>query len=745
MAHPEVSSATDETRTGRVERLVGLMTGRATRWVIVLLWLALALVATPLASRLGDAQTNDAAAFLPPNAESTKVLTAQRNLPGGDAIPAVVVFARADGPLTTRDQAAIQATAAKLAPFGTTQLPPPVPSPDGRASLLIVPMEQSKDADKFADRIDQMRSTVRGLAPPGLETSVTGPAGVIVDTYTLFSDVEGTLLFVTAGVVAVILLIVYRGPFLWLVPLLAVGAADQTAGAATYLLARHAGLTVNGQSAGILRVLVFGAGTDYALLLIARYREELTRYAAPADAMRVAVHRAGPAILGSAGTVIIGLLCLLLGELNSDRGLGPVGAVGIAIAFITIMTLLPAAMVICGRRLFWPFVPRLAAVPTEVAGGVALAVAVAGTNTVDMSMTGTWARIGALIARRPRLVWLVTVAVLAGLAVGIVALDTGLRQQDAFRKSTDSVVGQRIVEAHFPPGASEPTYVIGASSVDDELGAAIDATPGVAASVESNSGGGFTQFLVVLSDSPNSAASFATIDRLRDRVHAVPGAHALVGGNTAVNLDVHEASVRDRQLIIPLVLAVVLVILGLLLRSVVAPPVLIATVVLSFLAALGVSAVAFTHVFGFPGSDPSLELFGFIFLVALGVDYNIFLMTRVREEAARTDARTGVRRGLAVTGGVITSAGVVLAATFSVLFIFPLVQLAELGFLVAFGVLLDTLVVRSILVPALALDIGAAMWWPSRLGRRTPDVSTPDLPPVTSSDDQKRSCPTHHR
>jgi len=329
------------------------------------------------------------------------------------------------------------------------------------------------------------------------------------------------------------------------------------------------------------------------------------------------------------------------------------------------------------------------------------------------------------------MVWLVTVVVLAGLGVGIAALDTDLRQQDAFRKSTDSVVGQRLADAHFPPGATEPTYVIGASAAADALGQAITATPGVAASVVSVSGGGQTQFLVVLKDPPNSKASFATIQRLRERVHAVPDANALVGGNTAVNLDVRDASVRDRQLIIPLVLSVVLVILALLLRSVVAPPVLIATVVLSFLAALGVSAMAFTHVFGFPGSDPSLELLGFIFLVALGVDYNIFLMARVREEAAKYGDRVGVMRGLAVTGGVITSAGVVLAATFSVLFVFPLVQLAEIGFLVAFGVLLDTLVVRSVLVPALAMDIGPAMWWPSRLSTdpvRTAAVAHPDRP-----------------
>jgi RND superfamily putative drug exporter len=368
--------------------------------------------------------------------------------------------------------------------------------------------------------------------------------------------------------------------------------------------------------------------------------------------------------------------------------------------------LLPALLVICGRRLFWPRIPRL--VPPVAADRLE--------NAGDPEVIGAWARAGALIARRPRIVWAGTALVLAGLTIGLAASEGPLRDQDAFRKQIDSVAGEQVVAKHFPPGASAPTFVIGASGAAARLGRTVNATPGVAGAAESATGAGVTQFLVVLKDPPDSPAAAATIDRLRARVRTVPGANALVGGTTAVNHDVARAAVNDRRLVIPLVLVVVLVILGLLLRAVVAPLVLIATVVLSFLAALGVSMVAFRHVFGFNGMDPTLPLFGFIFLVALGVDYNIFLMTRVREESTRTDARSGVLRGLAVTGGVITSAGVVLAATFSVLFIFPLVQLAEIGFLVAFGVLLDTLVVRSILVPALALDLGQTMWWPSDVG-----------------------------
>ncbi len=689
-------------------------------WAILLMWIIIAVVVTPLASRLTGAQKNDASSFLPDRAESTQVLQAQKQLPGGDALPAIVVFARVPE-LTAADRTAVAELTRRLDGFSASPVGAPIPSPRGDALIVGVSLAQNANVVKFTDRVKDIRRIVRESAPPGLRTSVTGPAGFLTDSYDVFSGVDTTLLFVTGGVVAVILLIVYRSPFLWFVPLLSVAIADQTATGLIYLAARYRGLTVNGQSAGILRVLVFGAGTDYALLLIARYREELTRHTDAHEAMRIAIRRAGPAVVASAVTVIISLLCLLLGELNSDRGLGPVGAIGIASALVTMMTLLPAALVVCGRRLFWPFIPRY------------------GADAVAES--GFWSRTGATIARRPRTVWIAATLVLTGLAFAALHLNTGLRQDQGFTGPVDSVVGQELAERSFPAGATSPTYVITNTAAADEVLATIGKNPGVATAVENGRSTGKVQFLVVLSPPPDTRASFDTINQLRTAVHAIPGADALVGGNTAVNLDVRNASVRDRKVVIPVVLLIVVVILGLLLRAVVTPLILIATVVLSFLAALGASALAYDRLFGFAGADPSLPLLGFIFLVALGIDYNIFLMTRVREESARIGPGPGVRHGLAVTGGVITSAGVVLAATFSVLFILPLVQLAEMGFLVAFGVLLDTLVVRSVLVPALALDIGPKIWWPSRLAKPPADRPKPadtkpaDTGPGNGTDD----------
>ena len=679
-----------------VRAVVAIPTGRWAARILILIWLVVAVVVTPLAGRLDSAQTNNAASFLPAGAESTKVINAQTRLPGGDAVPTVVVFHRAGG-LTGADRSAIDGLRRPLSARAAAPVPAAVVSADGATAVLAVALPQNDNAQSFTDNVRAIRDQVRRAARDGLEVSVTGPGGLITDLYNAFLKLERTLLLVTGLVVAITLLAVYRGPFLWIVPLACVAIADQLAVGLIYLAARHLGLVVNGQSAGILRVLVFGAGTDYALLLIARYREELTRHLDPRVAMRVAINRAGPAIVASAATVIISLLCLLLGVLNSDRGLGPVGAIGIGSAFVVMMTLLPAGLVLFGRRLFWPFIPVYDG-KLKTAGNA-------------------WSRVGAVIARRPRRSWIVTALLLAACAAGIAVLGPNLRQDQAFRSPVDSTRGIALVRAGFPAGATAPLFVISRDARADEVLAAVRRAPTVVAAGPTARGDGRTEFTVVLSATPDSADSYAAVGALREAVHAIRGADAIVGGNIAVNRDVADASIRDRWIVIPTVLAVVLLILCALLRAIVAPLLLIATVVVSFLSALGASALIFRHILGFPGSDPSLPLFGFIFLVALGIDYNIFLMTRVREEVRHRGARPGVLHGLAVTGGVITSAGVVLAATFSALLIAPIVQLAEIGFLVAFGVLLDTLIVRSILVPALAVDVGAAIWWPSRLGR----------------------------
>jgi RND superfamily putative drug exporter len=488
------------------------------------------------------------------------------------------------------------------------------------------------------------------------------------------------------------------------------GAALAGSQAVVYLLAEHAGLVVNAQSAGILTVLVFGAGTDYALLLVARYREELRRHADRHEAMALALHRAGPAIIASAATVAIGMSILSFAEVNSTSGLGPVAAIGIVVGLLAMISLLPALLVICGRWLFWPVRPAY--------------------GSAEPTATGVWARLGNRIARRPRQVWIVTALVLGVMTLGLFQLNAnGLSTADQFTSRQPSVTGEEALSRHFPGGGGQPVTVIGNAAQAPQIRAAFEATEGISEVADPVVKEGLVLLDGTLQAAPDSPEAHRTVERVRAAVHAVPGADAQVGGMTAMVVDINEANKHDNRLIIPLVLLVVLVILAILLRAVVAPLILIATVVLSFGAALGVSALVFRHVFGFAGEDTSFPLYVFVFLVALGIDYNIFLMTRVREETHRHGTRKGALIGLAATGGVITSAGIVLAGTFAALGSLPLVAFAEIGFAVAFGVLLDTLVVRSVLVTALTLDLGRVMWWPSKLDRRPTGHEPRPAPP----------------
>jgi len=574
-----------------------------------------------------------------------------------------------------------------------------VPSADGKAIQTIVQVNLGKEGwNNAAKAADSFRAIMDSNAD-GLTSHITGPLGNAADNSKVFKGIDTTLLYSALAVVIIILLITYRSPALWLLPVISSGVALITAQAVIYLLAAHAGLTVNAQSAGILDVLVFGASTDYALLIVARYREELRRHDRRHAAMAEALWRAGPAIIASAATVIIALLTLSAAELNSTKSLGPVLAIGVGVGMLAMVTLLPALLVTFPRGVFWPYRPAY--------------------GSPEPTTRGLWARVGWSIAPRPRITWITTALVLGVLALGLTGLKAhGLTNAQSFRGTPDSVVGERVVAQHFAAGAGDPVVVIGNVSAAAPLRTAFAGTPGIASVTPPVVRAGHAYLEGTLTAAPDTQAAYNTIDRVRSAVHAVPGANAEVGGNTAINLDVARASAHDRNLIIPLILVVVLVILALLLRALVAPVILTATVVLSFAAALGVSAFFFNHVFGFGGADTSFPLFVFVFLVALGIDYNIFLMTRVREEAIRRDARHGAIVGLAATGGVITSAGFVLAGTFAVLATIPSTFLTELGFAVAFGILLDTIVVRSVLVTALNLDLGRWMWWPSKLARK---------------------------
>src|SRR6266487_1300040 len=695
----------------RARRLAALPSGRWSKWAVLVFWIAVFAVAGPLSGKLNSAQKNDASSWLPKNAESTQVVDLAKKFTPSDVFPALVVYERSGGPVTAADRAKVAADMRRFAgvPDVTGKILGPIPSRDGQALQVVVPVKVNSKGNgwqQLSPRVKQMRSIAHANAGD-LHAYVTGPGGYFADFANVFSGFDTTLLYITALIVVVILLLTYRSPVLWILPLTCVFVALTAAQAVIYLLARHAGLTVNGQSAFILTVLVFGAGTDYALLLVARYREELRRHPDRHQAMAVALHRAGPAIIASGSTAILSLLCLLVAELNSTKSLGPVMAIGIAVGLCAMLTLLPALLVIFGRWLFWPVRPTLGSPePTERV---------------------LWARIGRRMVRRPRPVWVVTAVALGAMALGLTGLKaSGLQNRDAFRTTQNSVTGEQALDRHFAAGAGDPVQVIGRAPASRELRSAVAGTPGVTGVTPPVVKDGLAYIEGTLTSSSDGQAAFRTVDRLRAEVHAIPGADAKVGGGSAVSLDIQRASRHDRNLVVPLVLGVVLVILALVLRALVAPLLLIGTVVLSFAAALGVSALAFDHIFGFAGADASLPLWVFVFLVALGVDYNIFLMTRVHEEARHHGTRQGALLGLAATGGVITSAGLVLAGTFVALGTLPLVFVTELGFAVAFGVLLDTFVVRSVLVTALNLDLGRWIWWPSRLHRK-PDIDLDEI------------------
>lgn len=663
--------------------------------LLIGLWIAILAAMAPWAGDLDGVKTDRETDYLPASAQSTRAAELETSLPGGTENVFVVAYQRADG-VTEADRATAAGHYAALkAKYGAAGGPEePIISTDGRA--LMYPVSVSASHGESANYIEEFRAMVADH-PAGLTVRVTGPGALQADFESAFEGIDSRLLLITALVVTVILLLTYRSPLLWLIPLIAVAAANVLAMAAVYLLVKAFDITVNEQSAAVLTILVFGVGTDYALLIVARYREELHRHSQVGPAMLAALRRSVPAIAASAATVTLGLLCLIAAEMNSAAGMGPVGAAAIVCTLVVMVTLFPALLVLCGRRIFWPRIPREQA---EVAARPTL-----------------WHRIGTNIARRPALSAAASVAVLALLGLGLLGNTDALSRADQFVTTPESVRGQELLAAHFPDRAGTPLMIMAPTDVYDSALRAVAADPGIGAAEAGRSGPGIAEIVAIPRDPADSAAEYATIERLRTALSEVaPG--TVVGGPSAANLDIADASTRDRWVVIPLVLLVVTVILGLLLRSLAAPVGLVLTVVLSFGSALGASVLVFEHVFGFQGLDSGLILLAFLFLVALGVDYNIFLVSRAREEAVRHGTRAGMLRSLSVTGGVITSAGVVLAATFAVLVTLPLVPLAQIGFAVAFGVLLDTLLVRSVLVPALTLIAGDRVWWPSKLSRR---------------------------
>jgi putative drug exporter of the RND superfamily len=802
--------------------------GRRAKWVIFAIWFAVIFVAAgpaDLPGKFERAESNEASSYLPGSAESTAALSATKSLQGGELAPAVVVFRRESG-LTPADRRTIVDDVAKMdgkrfpgvvadgetasaggeagggsnagsrpAPAGlpagctgpTAAVPGqppgyapfvgPICSADGKAAIVTAYIKGNGEGERILDPVDYWREQVSDPGG-GLEVKVTGGAGFSADAIEIFEGINGTLLLAAVSLVIFLLIVIYRSPIFLFIPLVAVLFAETLSRSIGYGIS-ELGTTINGQSSSIMSVLVLGAGTDYALLLVARYREELHHTADRHEAMRAALRSAGPAIFASAATVVAALLCLTVAKVNGTSGLGPIAAIGIACAALSMLTLLPALLTIFGRRAFWPFVPNTpetAPQPSEISARAersivegsrqgALARAVLAcllvfallplvllnwlarrlsrgrvpsliVGPLDRAVFtpyemrrhrlehaadathGAWKRIGDRVAASPRRVMGGALAALLALCCGFAFFSTDLTAEDSYRTEVESVEGQHLLDKSFPSGTTGLTDVVVQNRADvpavRRSVAAVEGVEAVSPPVAAGPPGILLQ--ATLEPNPYSTEAFDLVTPIRAAAHRAAPA-TLVGGPTAVEFDVRDAAGWDSTVIPPIILAVILLILIGLLRAVVAPLILIGTVILSFLAALGVGYFTFDVIFGFPGSDPSLPLFAFVFLVALGVDYNIFLISRAREETLEHGSRQGILRALAVTGAVITSAGIVLAGTFSVLAVLPLTFLTELGFVVAFGVLLDTFLVRSVLVPAIALTAGDRFWWPSALSR----------------------------
>ena len=653
---------------------------RRLSWVLALVVIA---VSGALMALLGEGDSSQRSPVpVPDTAESARANDLRAQFPGGDEVPAIIVITRDDGArLNPADLAAIERK-------WRAQV-----SADGAAALTVVPLKADLTGFALGDAVKALRQSATDGLPKDLRTEVTGGPAFGADIANSFSGANFTLLAVTAAVVALLLIVTYRSPVLWLVPLAVIGFADRVAAVVGTAVASGLGMDPDGSTSGITSVLVFGAGTNYALLLISRYREELGRNPSHRDALDIAVRRAGPAIIASNATVVLALLTLLFASSPSVRSLGVQAAAGLVVAAVFVLLVLPPALGVFGKRLFWPFVPQTGAKP--------------------LTDSGIWHRIAEAVAKRPGRVATAAIAGLALLCTGLLTTPVGLSQTEQFRVQAESVSGYETLAKHFPSGLTDPTRVIGATDRGAEIQRAITDTPGVvSAAPAGQNSAGLSQWSVVLDAEPASDKAFETIDALRSSVHAVDP-DALVGGSDASARDAGAAAERDRQVVIPAILVVVLAVLYVLLRSALAPLILVAVTVLSALAALGLGGWASVHIFGFPALDNTAPLFAFLFLVALGVDYTIFLVTRAREETPEHGTRDGIVRAVSATGAVITSAGIVLAAVFCVLGVLPLIVLTQVGIIVGLGILLDTFVVRTVIIPALFTLIGPAIWWPT--------------------------------
>lgn len=695
---------------------LGALTGKFTAWLI----LAAVLLATGAVFALASSEGSAGAPqTLPDDSEAALVTQIQQEFPDAGSVPAVLVVTREDGgELGPQGIAAAVGAGERMAEVVGGELQGPIPAEDGAAALVLVPVDAATLSNgEGSELVKEMRAAIADGLDPGVSAQLTGGPAFAADTAAAFEGADFRLLAATAMVVAVLLVITYRSPVLWLVPLLVVAVADRVAALLVSLVGETIGITVDGSTSGIVSVLVFGAGTNYALLLVSRYREELRRTENRRRALADAYRGAVPAILASNITVVLALLTLLLATLPNYRSLGISAAVGLLVALVYALVALPATLAVCGRGLFWPFIPRPGGDETKRAKRAATGAGVSSSAKPegfrDEVPAGVWGRIAAGVVERPVRVLVSCVLLLVVLAFGLLGTRVGLSQTEQFRTPSEAAAGLETAAEHFPAGVTDPVTVLTRTGTEPAVLEAVQGVEGVvSARPGTESGTGWSQISVTLDAAPSTDRSEDSVVALREVVDAVPGSEALVGGSVAKTVDTSDGNLRDLTLIAPMILLVVFVVLVLVLRSLIAPLLVMGATVLSSLAALGLGTFVTTQILGFPGLDVSVPLYSFLFLVALGVDYSIFLTIRAREEAATHATKEAMVRAVALTGGVITSAGIVLAAVFVVLGVLPLIVLTQVGVIVALGVLLDTFIVRTLVVPALFSLVGDRVWWP---------------------------------
>ena len=694
-------------------RKVGSMklTRIASALALLIVWLAIAGVGGPTFGKISEVSTNDKSTFLPATAESTRAGELAEEFSDNQGVPAIIT-----GKVNEIDDAALESGMQALDSIeGILQVIGPQISEDGEAVEYIALIDtESADPTEVVEKLSAEVSD-QGFEPSQYgDFYVSGPAGFSADLANAFAGIDGILLLVALAAVLVILVVVYRAVLLPLLVIFTAVAGLCAAILATYWMAKAGIIALNGQSQGILSILVIGAATDYSLLLVARQREELQHTKSVADSLKASWKASFGAITASAATVAIALLCLLVSDLNSNQSLGPIAATGIFFAWVAALTLLPALLFLCGRAAFWPVTPKI---------------------TGAESSHKFWNKVAAFVEGSPRKVWTGTLIILFAGAAWLPMLNaTGVSNSDILLSDTEAKAGQEILNEHFSAGAGSPASIIAPEELEDDVMEILDKHPEISQvtltsesgapantppmNLEPNVVDGRIYFQATLNQEADSLEAQDTVAQLRDEFASLDG-EILVGGESATSLDSNLTAERDLRVIVPLVLAVVLVVLIILLRAFVLPVLLLLATVISFASAMGVSALVFNHILGFSNADPTVPLYGFIFLVALGVDYTIFLMTRAKEETPEKGTKKAVLHSLTVTGGVITSAGVVLAATFAALSVIPLMFMVQLAFIVAFGVLLDTFIVRTLLIPGLVTDIGQKVWWPSRQSKES--------------------------